>query len=225
MNIKKLEPEWFKKLRWRFSDLKEIFSIYNSPFVRPVFKFYFGKIQHGTPYFLPRKWVKMNKQDCIEALERDLARAEKNGWKFSEERTWQFYKNYNYKKPVRIKYFGVNFTSLGWKTKYEDIRFEWTPSLSIVLFGKQLMIWMGPPTSIKDTVDSYWEAYLWYLYKTDKTEAMVSRLITVFDHYCCSWTRHHVSEGVVEKGDDYYSILKPKWIPVYEKWKLFENGK
>lgn len=223
MNIKKLEPKWFKNLRYTYENLKEIFGIYNSPFVRPVFKFYFGEIKHGTPYFLPRKWVKMNKEDCIRTLQKDKENSRKHGWGFSEERTWEFYKNYQ--KAVPIKYFGWNFTALGWKTKYEDLRFEWTPSLSIVLFGKQFMIWVGPPTNIADVVDSYWEAYLWYIYRTDKSKSPAERLIKVFENYSCSWERHHVSTGIVETGDDYYSILKSKWISLYEKWKLFKNGK
>ncbi len=223
MNIKKLEPEWFKSLKWRFNDLKEMFGIYNSPFVRPTFKTYFGEIKHGTPYFLPRKWKKMNRKDCEEALQRDIADAAKYNRTIDPNRDWTYYKKHL--KAVRIKYFGINFTRLGWKTKYEDIRFEWTPSLSIVLFGKQFMIWMGPPTNIKDSVDSYWEAYLWYLYRTNKNKSSVERLIDVFENYNGGWESHHIDTGIIENGDDYYSILKPEWIPLYEKWKLFENSK
>lgn len=42
--------------------LKEIiklyFNILFSPFRNPKPCFYLGKIKHGTPYFLPRKWAK-----------------------------------------------------------------------------------------------------------------------------------------------------------------------
>ena len=35
-------------------------GVLNSPFRRLKLKWYFGDIEHGTPYFLPRKWVKCN---------------------------------------------------------------------------------------------------------------------------------------------------------------------
>lgn len=40
------------KLRW--------LKILNSPFKVPSAWLYFGKIKHGTPYFLPRKWINMS---------------------------------------------------------------------------------------------------------------------------------------------------------------------
>ena len=98
-------------------------GVLNSPFRGLKLKWYFGDIEHGTPYFLPRKWVK--------------------------------------NKPVPIKYFGFNFTTLGWKTKWEDYRFEWSPSISLVIFGKQLFIEILPNIKTDDStiaIDCYWEA-------------------------------------------------------------------
>lgn len=43
-----------KNLLWKLKWVK----ILTSPFKPPKPKFYFGKIEVGTPYFLPRKWVK-----------------------------------------------------------------------------------------------------------------------------------------------------------------------
>ena len=37
-----------------------------SPFSLPTLRIYFGKINVGVPYFLPRKWVKYTKQEAIE---------------------------------------------------------------------------------------------------------------------------------------------------------------
>jgi hypothetical protein len=37
---------------------KEFISYFNTPFVRPKLKFYFGKKAIGTPYFYPRRSVK-----------------------------------------------------------------------------------------------------------------------------------------------------------------------
>ena len=39
----------------------EFLNIYFSPFKNPNIKFYFGEIKIGTPYFLPRKKVKIQK--------------------------------------------------------------------------------------------------------------------------------------------------------------------
>ena len=42
-------------------------DVLNSPFKGLKLKWYFGDIEHGTPYFLPRKWVKCNKKDALNA--------------------------------------------------------------------------------------------------------------------------------------------------------------
>ncbi len=51
--MKILKQIW-NNIKYNFNWIK----VFNSPFIRPKLKLYFGKIQHGTPYFLPRKWVK-----------------------------------------------------------------------------------------------------------------------------------------------------------------------
>jgi len=59
----------------------------------------------------------------------------------------------------------VNF-DVGWKTKYDDIRYEYPPQLSIVFFGLSLTFTLHCP--IKDEYcsdDSYWEAILLHLYR------------------------------------------------------------
>ena len=117
-----------RSIKYNFFFLK----VLNSPFKGLWLKWYFGEIKHGTPYFLPRKWIKVTKEDCEKYLQDDLDRFKKHGWKIDEGRTWEFYKNHQ--KPIPIKYFGFDFTTLGWKTKWNDYRFEWPPSISIVLF-------------------------------------------------------------------------------------------
>ena len=42
-------------------------GVLNSPFKGLKLRWYFGDIEHGTPYFLPRKWVKCNKKDALNA--------------------------------------------------------------------------------------------------------------------------------------------------------------
>jgi hypothetical protein len=38
--------------------MKEIINYFNSPFIRPRLRFYFGKVKIGVPYFLPGKRFK-----------------------------------------------------------------------------------------------------------------------------------------------------------------------
>lgn len=170
-------------IKSKISNFKYKFNylgVLNSPFVGLELKWYFGNIKHGTPYFLPRKWVECD--------------------------------NGSYSKPIPIKYFGFDYTSLGWKTKYDDIRFEWSPSISLVIFGKQLFISIIPkmgktPEDAAIRVDIYWEAYLTYKYRTDKTKSKHERLEQTMKEYSCIW-------GNNEKGYmDYYPlILKDKYI-------------
>ena len=188
-----------KTIDYNLSFLK----VLNSPFRGLKLKWYFGEIKHGTPYFLPRKWVKYNEEDCKEALAKDLER----NWKWVEGRTWDYYKKT--RKAVPIKYFGWQFTTLGWKTKWDDYRFEWSPSISIILFGKQLFIEILPKINIDKhmvALDCYWEAWLTYEYRTDKTKHKDERLIELYDIYSCSW-------GSPERGYvDYYPfVLKEKY--------------
>ena len=188
-------------------------GVLNSPFVGLELKWYFGEIKHGTPYFLPRKWVKCDFKDAIKAwnkLDNDtqLECSKKIGG------TNKWFSDYieGHTKPIPIKYFGFDYTSLGWKTKYNDIRFEWSPSISLVIFGKQLFISIIPkmrktPEDATIRVDIYWEAYLTYKYRTDKTKSKHERLEQTMKEYSCTW-------GNKEMGyRDYYPfILKKKYI-------------
>ena len=188
-----------KNLKYKLSFLK----VLNSPFKGLRLKFSFGDIEYGTPYFLPRKWVKYSKKDCIEAFEKDCDASEV----LKATRDWKYYKKY--KKAVQIKYFGVNFTTLGWKTKYEDYRFEWSPSISIVMFGKQLFISILPKVDIDKHIvalDCYWEAWLTYENLTDKTKTTEERLEELKTIYSCTWGSP--DDGYI----DYYPIiLKEKY--------------
>ena len=153
-------------------------GVLNSPFRGLKLKWYFGDIEHGTPYFLPRKWVK--------------------------------------NKPVPIKYFGFNFTTLGWKTKQEDYRFEWSPSISLVIFGKQLFIEVLPNVDMSKSIvvlDCYWEAWLTYYYNTDKTKSKEERLEELYKKYSCTWGNE--KDGYVDYypyilKEDYHHTLETK---------------
>lgn len=180
-------------------------GVLNSPLKGLKLKWYFGDIEHGTPYFLPRKWVKCNKKDALKSWnnlrkENRAAYEKYNGG--IEHWTDHYIKNYT--KPVQIKYFGFNFTTLGWKPKWDGYRFEWSPSISIVLFGKQLFIEIVPNIKTDDSIiamDCYWEAWLNYKYKLYKTKSIKERIEELQKVYSCSW-------GNEEKGyTNYYSII------------------
>ena len=184
-------------------------GVLNSPFVGLELKWYFGEIKHGTPYFLPRKWVKLSKKECTDKLNEKIEYFNS----LSKKCPYTIDSFKNIEKPIPIKYFGFDYTSLGWKTKYGDIRFEWSPSISLVIFGKQLFISIIPkmgktPEDASIRVDIYWEAYLTYKYRTDKTKSKHERLEQTMKEYSCIW-------GNKEKGYmvDYYPlILKDKYI-------------
>ena len=115
-------------------------GVLNSPFVGLELKWYFGEIKHGTPYFFPRKWVKCNFEDGLKAWDKLGERSQQAYLRSQTQQEWIKKYTKSYTKPIPIKYFGFDYTSLGWKTKWGDYRFEWSPSISIIIFGKQLFI-------------------------------------------------------------------------------------
>ena len=187
-------------------------GVLNSPFVGLELKWYFGEIKHGTPYFFPRKWVKCNFEDGLKAWDKLGEHSQKAYLRSQTQQEWIEKYTKSHTKPIPIKYFGFDYTSLGWKTKYDDIRFEWSPSISLVIFGKQLFISIIPkmrktPEDTTIRVDIYWEAYLTYKYRTDKTKSKHERVEQTMKEYSCTW-------GNKEMGyRDYYPlILKDKYI-------------
>ena len=197
-----------KKIKALLNSIKyklSFLGVLNSPFKGLKLKWYFGNIEHGTPYFLPRKWVKCNKEDALNSWNnlKNETRAAYEKYNGGIEH-WTDYYIKNYTKPVQIKYFGFNFTTLGWKTKWDNYRFEWLPSISLVLFGKQLFIEMVPNIKTDDSaivIDCYWEAWLNYKYKIDKSKSVEKRLEELQKEYSCNW-------GNKEKGyTNYYPII------------------
>ncbi len=212
INLKQLKL--YKYIKQKISNLKYhwmYLGVLNSPFVGLRLSWYFGRIKHGTPYFLPRKWVKLNDK---EAFAKAYEKTDKNLKGEAYDNTFDYNYNYykNYTKFTQIKYFGFNSCTLGWKTKWEwnDLRFEYPPCYSLVIFGKQLIVWVLPKMESKDDYgirqDCYWEAYLTYKYCTNKTKSKEERLQETIKQYSCTW-------GNNEKGYiDYYShILKNKY--------------
>ena len=199
--MKKLK-QWISNIKYNWSYL----GVLNSPFVGLRLKWYFGKTQHGTPYFLPRKWVKCDMSDALIAWNK--IRDDMKG--VHDKEKWLNKYIGSYTKPIPIKYFGWNSTTLGWKTKWNDYRFEWAPCYSLVIFGKQLFVCVLPKMESKDDFgirqDCYWEAYLTYKYRTDNSESKEYRLKDTIRQYSCTWGNE--KEGYT----DYYPlILKKKY--------------
>ena len=158
------------------------FKVFNSPFKRPKLCWYFGKIAIGVPYFFPRKWIKFTYEDALKKATEDS----------NNERLIHFGKDplelvssyLNYSKAVSKKV-GFDFVDLGWKTKYDSYRFEFSPIWSFVFFGYQIAI-----TFIAPNKDHYWEIFLPWLLETDKTKTWQERINECRKNYPCTWTSY-----------------------------------
>lgn len=211
-----LENILMKKFKAWFKYYFSFLSVLNSPLKGLKLVWYFGQISKGTPYFLPRKLAKMTLEDCQQALEKDLKNSETMGWKHIKTPTIDDYKNR--RKFVPIKYFGINYTTLGWKTKYDSYRYEWCPMFSLVIFGKQLHITIVPNLKKDEhsiNIDCYWEAYLNWEYETDKKATKEERFKQLIDKYSCTWISR--KDNVDIKNDYYLQILNPKYLELYKQ--------
>ena len=191
MNLKNI----LSSLRW--------LKILNSPFKPFKVSFYVGKTQIGIPYFYPRKWVKYGEQDIQKAITEH--KANKNLVLVTDNQLYNMYKNYTKAVPLKI---GFSYCGLGWKTKYDDFRYEWGPVLSFVFFGYQIALMVG--FRDRKAVDHYWEAWLYYEYNTDKTKSKRERIEQCRKEAPATW---RISRDGKEEVIDYYErILKPKYL-------------
>lgn len=109
-----------------------------------------------------------------------------------------------YMEAVPIK-FGFNSCPLGWKTKYDSYRFEFSPRWSFVAFGKQLTL-----TFFAENEDHYWESFLAWEYETDKSLSWKERLKDCRERFPQIWTQYR---GDSEEVVDYYDlILRKKYL-------------
>lgn len=90
-------------------------NAFNSPFIRPSIKFYFGKIAIGTPYFYPRRWIKSK---------------EKEGYLTAVP------------KKIGFDFVDLGWKT---KWSDTDYRFEWAPLISFVFFKWQFAILFDVP--------------------------------------------------------------------------------
>jgi hypothetical protein len=200
------------KLKYVLQDLKWL-KVLNSPFKPFRIRFYAGKTQIGTPYFLPRKWVKatpeLRKKAALDKIKSE-ERYNKSNPKYARsiksfDELYKEYKNYTFPIPLTV---GFSYCGLGWKTKWTntDFRYEWGPVLSFVFFGYQVALMVGHKHS-----SHYWEAWLYYEYATDKTKSKRERIEQCRKEFNQTWTVS--SYGKEDETIDYYTrILKTKYL-------------
>jgi hypothetical protein len=124
--------------------------------------------------------------------------------------------NMKEKKYESITRFGFAYNTLGWKTKFSMLRYEYEPSYSIILFGKQFNIKFVPNNKKGGFGESMWEAWLYYYYRTDRKLSTNERLYQLFNQYSCTYSYN--LKGVTNQVNNYYYILKKKHIEVYKEW-------
>jgi hypothetical protein len=194
---------WFK---YRFDWM----MVYFSPFKPIIPKLYIGKVAIGTPYFLPRKWVKATPQRAINATVEELKNIRKFNernpeYKRKEKSFSELYDEkmrYSYAVPKKI---GFDFVGHGWKTKWTptDYRHESSPVWSFVFFKWQIALIFNPIEAYH-----YWECWLYYSrHTTGKTE---TRLKKARKKFPCIW--NSTKDGVETKTCYWDVILKEKWL-------------
>lgn len=197
------------RIKYFIKDL-DFLRAYNSPFKAPKLKWYCGKVALGTPYFFPRKWVKATPALAIKAAvqkSRDARQWNKNNPTYprKEKPFRELYDESLNRLHAVPKKIGFDFVPLGWKTKYDSYRFEWSPRISFVFFKWQIAV-----TFVAPHQDHYWESWLYYTRETDKWDNISNRIAQCRVKAPQTWTRYNGDE---KETTDYYNlILKKKWI-------------
>jgi hypothetical protein len=196
----------------KFTFLKTYFS----PFKPLKLKFYIGKTDIGTPYFLPRVWKKATSVQATEAALKEIEKIKQYNERNSyvdgfEPRKIKPFKDY-YDEKIKCEFsspkkIGFDFVGLGWKTKWTDtdFRFEWSPIWSFVFFGYQIAIIFEASEQ-----DRYWESWLYYELATDKTKTRKERVEDMRKNLSQTWVTKVNDKATTI---DYYTIiLKNKYI-------------
>lgn len=157
--------------------LKELLKEIKDVFKPPKKRYYFGKVAHGTPYSYPRNFL-----STIVSVRKLKLKSEEERAKYAEKyphlkdrdvnkfsnlpmvrrsKEWikKVFGNYyliQIGSPIWVKY-----VELGWKWKYEDIRYEWSPQFHIFFFRLQFCIFWNAPDGDND---KYYEQILWWLH-------------------------------------------------------------
>lgn len=161
--------------------IREIKREIKGVFKPPVKKYYLGKVQFGTPYFYP---IGFERYFLYFRILREKSPEDRNEYalkyphlknqdvnKFSNLPMVRRNKDFIFRlfgkyiflsigSPIKIKW-----NSLGWKWKYDSVRFEWAPAFHIYFFNWQFCIWWNAPDGNNDR---YYEMILHYLKSADK---------------------------------------------------------
>jgi hypothetical protein len=184
INLKKKLKSFKYEFKYNllFTFLK-CFEVLNSPFVRLKFKFYFGKIAFGTPYFYPRRSIKDKKSGMYKTVQA---------------------------KYFKIDLISLGYKT---KWSSDDFRFEWSPGISFVLLKKQLYISVLPNIDLKGhCLDEYWESWLYYKYFTKGTIEERLEQLKTYDSGERRLIGIDETGHYEKKFNIYNEILKKKWI-------------
>lgn len=177
-------------------------KVYNSPFIKPKIKLYFGKVQYGTPYFMPRRFVKMNKQELLEYAYKQQNNVKSIYFQKPIEELLEKFKNYTKSVPKKI---GFDFVPLGYKTKWTDTdyRIEYLPLISFVFFKWQFCIKFKVPHSLE-----YWECWLFYENNSKHIKNIKERIEYCKIKYPCTYIEHKINIDTGEKNKiDYWKLI------------------
>lgn len=192
--------QWIKGIKRNF----EWMSAFTGPFKRPRLKLYVGKIALGTPYFFPRRWRNLTKDEARESADEKFKRLVDAG-KEPSRRIWDgFYKSSLRSQKTVPKKIGFDFVPMRWKTKWSDTdyRFETGPIWSFVFFKWQIGL-----TFPVEEMSHYWECWLYYTYSTDKTKSVKERIQEARKGFPCVWT---TSRGENEETICYWDVILKK---------------
>lgn len=158
-------------------------------FVKPVKRYYIGKLVHGTPYFYPMHFnssiisIRKLRLKTQEELDKYLETYPHLKHKMEEIRfsnlpmvrrnkNWTF-KLFNQWWYIQIGWpLSIYSNELGWKDKWDSPRFEWPPAFYIFFFKWQFCIWWMAPDGDND---KYYEVILNWLYYKDRDIDRVRR--------------------------------------------------
>ena len=203
-----------KKLKYILEPFRWIKALF-SPFTPFKVSWYVGKTQIGTPYFLPRKWVKATPELATKAALEQIESSRKWNERNPDSKFKHTIKSFDevyqeklkYRFPVPLKV-GFSMNGLGWKTKWDqyDIRHEWDPVISFVFFGYQIAATFYHPHQ-----SHYWESWICYEYYSDKKQSKRERIAFCRKKCPQTWTSHKHNEKPVTT--DYWDlILKTKYL-------------
>jgi hypothetical protein len=112
-------------------------------------------------------------------------------------------------KPGYLKFIpkkiGFDIVKLGWKTKWSEYRFEWSPVISFVFFK-----WQFAVTIVAPEQHQYWESWLYWKYKTDKKSNWKDRAHQCQKEYLQNWVT--IQNGNKKEINYYNLILRKKYI-------------